>query len=766
MSNRLSLIAELQDELSGPLGRASGAMEGFSKTCTLAAGALAAAAAAAFAAAKKFGDMASDIKDTSVELGVTTDNLQALNYLFAQSGGSADTFSTAMRQVNAIMSDAATGNQMAIDKLAMLGLTYEDLADMSADEQFFAITASLKGMTDAQEQSNAAVEIFGNRYAQQVLGTIRQTPGAIDEAAQSIVDAGLTIPEDDINSLDEFADKWVEFQQILTVGVTGALAPLMPMFTEVLDIVGKLVQSLAPKLAPIFELAVEAIGMVVDRLNDPVWQDFLGTVIDLAGNILEMLMPALDLVFGVLEDSLPILTAVVEALSLMIDVLQFLGILPKEVATETEKMAGSIWLMGLNAENATEKLEAYKQSLIDLGFAEEDAASMTEQVSDAFEAQEKQMHDLAVELQYLVDEGLISLDTASSNLMDTGEDLGLSFERLTQYAQDFGNGMYDAEAAIMAAHQAQIDAKEGLNEFKDMLADVTEEELLLAAAVTQRLAAYVGSGPAYDAYMARLFAIKQQLQELRALEEDSGGGGGGGTTSPVAEDESLTKAEQRALAVDAARAAREAELAILERIAAKEQSMRDASRATREQQMADDETILNKQQARAEENLRTALDAGAQASGLGSILLKGGKDMNKQLTLALAKIVAMAIISAIFLGGGGGGKKTGKGGGLGGGLLEGFLGGFLQYGGTVRGAQHGTVVPDEGLYGDRHLYALERGEIVLPRQQIQMQGATGGSEVHLNISFNPTFSSASKAEMLAASQIIIDSLRERGINIG
>ena len=629
-NNKIKLIAELKDDLSGPLSNATGGLGGFSKAAGMAGGAALALGAAVLGAAKKYGDMAAEIRDTAASLNMTTDTVQALNYQFEQTGGGADTFANSMRGVTNFMRTAAAGGAEQTRMLDNLGFSYEQLAAMSPDDQFYAITEALEAMTDEQKKAETAAGFFGTRYSQQVLGTLRQTEGTLRDASAAFQETGLGIPEEDIASLSAFSDKWKELETKFNVMMAEAITPMLP--------------------------AIESIATAL---------------MDAA----EEALPAL--IAGV-EDSIPVILLMVDALN--------------------EAIKGWGLLLGL-------------------GDAQE------------FKRIDDQLNDLADSLEHGVAYGLITAGEAAT-------ELGRAYTYLASDADLSTDQQIALAETVTELGSVFLGAAFGIDMF-------TRKLNILLGGASQVEGAMETAGRNVLDLIVDLDLINETLFETGDAGESMGTGVAGGS-------------EKAAAAVDALKQSLlDLKVKMLE---LSEQGAKDLikdapdigkSMAGEAEKVAEVKANAIQNEISMQERLNGMMMQGAQ--NMAGILLKGGKGWEKQMLATIAKMALQMMAMQI-------------GGPLG--AVAGFVGGLFQTGGVVRTAQSGTTVPDSGLYGDRHPYMLERGERVIPREQAQMRDAGRATASNINLTFAPTFSSASKAEMLSSADIIVQALRERGINIG
>lgn len=271
MSDTIKLIAKLQDNLSGPLGRTGRSLQKFGRMAAQAASMAAVLGAAVIATAKKMGDMGADVRDAAADLQVSTDAIQALGYAFVQTGGDSETFVKSMRGVTTFMRMAENGGAEQTRVLERLGTTYEQLAAMNPEEQFLFLTDAIGRMTDTTVQATTAATLFGTRYSQQIIGTLDQVGGSIRGVSDAFRESDMLIPEEDIMRLGEFSDKWTELETKLQTLVAEAIMPLLPViedmgekFLEVAtDSLPKLIEA-AENAIPVLVGMVDAAGMIVD----------------------------------------------------------------------------------------------------------------------------------------------------------------------------------------------------------------------------------------------------------------------------------------------------------------------------------------------------------------------------------------------------------------------------------------------------------------------------------------------------------------------
>jgi len=106
----------------------------------------------------EFGDA---ISLASKKTGLAVDTIQKLNYLAKTTGTSLGGLETGIRHYNSMLSDARSGNKLAIDSFNNLGLSIEDLSTMNQDQRFIALAEAIAKIEDPATRSAAAVKMLG-----------------------------------------------------------------------------------------------------------------------------------------------------------------------------------------------------------------------------------------------------------------------------------------------------------------------------------------------------------------------------------------------------------------------------------------------------------------------------------------------------------------------------------------------------------------------------------------------------------------------------
>jgi len=133
-------------------------------TKLLAAGA--AGTGALLATLAVFSSQGDQLQKMAIRTGIAVESLSQLAYAAAQSGSSIESLEKGVRKLQQNIADAAKGSGEAKDAFAELGISVGEIASMSPEAQFLAITDKLSKVTDASKRAALAMDIFGKAGAE------------------------------------------------------------------------------------------------------------------------------------------------------------------------------------------------------------------------------------------------------------------------------------------------------------------------------------------------------------------------------------------------------------------------------------------------------------------------------------------------------------------------------------------------------------------------------------------------------------------------
>lgn len=189
------------------------------------------------AATARFAQVGSELVDTSAKIGVSVEQLSTLKFAAEQSGASMGDLQTAFRGMARVLDDAATGSTTAVESLAKLGLTIDDLRGTSADEQFKLLADRIGAIEDPTARAALAMEVFG-RSGTALIPLLSGGRKAIEDLQKQAEEMGLQISTQDAAAAETLGDAWDALKatfDAVAIQIGAALAPTMTSLTNTLQ---------------------------------------------------------------------------------------------------------------------------------------------------------------------------------------------------------------------------------------------------------------------------------------------------------------------------------------------------------------------------------------------------------------------------------------------------------------------------------------------------------------------------------------------------
>lgn len=314
-------------------------------------GAVAAVTGAAVGAiGTKFVDAASDVSEygdnidkMSQKMGLTAEAYQEWDAVMQHSGTSMESMKASMKT---LANAAETGNE-AFEKL---GLSQEEIANMSQQDLFEATISSLQNVSDTTERTYLAGKLLGRGATE--LGALLNMSAEDTQAMRDRVhELGGVMSDEAVAASAAFQDQLQDMQTAFSGLSRNLLAEFLPSLTEVMgglteifngnsekglgmisDGIKNLVQGLSEALPEIAKTAAEIVKTlataIIENLPELV-QVGLDIVLDLVQYIIEnlpMLIKAgleiiLELALGIAQALPQLIPAVVETVMTIVEYL-------------------------------------------------------------------------------------------------------------------------------------------------------------------------------------------------------------------------------------------------------------------------------------------------------------------------------------------------------------------------------------------------------------------------------------------------------------
>lgn len=172
-----------------------------------------------------------ELVDLQEQTGVTIEKLMALRVAFEQAGLGADEVQPVVAKLQKTIVGAQTGSEAAQKAFQALGLSVDDLAQTTADEQLRLVGESIAAIENPTLKAAVAMEVFG-KSGGRMLALF--AAGGLDEAAAAVGrQAELMAKYSD--TFDAITDSFGLYHTKLRgffVGVASQLAPVFKMAAD------------------------------------------------------------------------------------------------------------------------------------------------------------------------------------------------------------------------------------------------------------------------------------------------------------------------------------------------------------------------------------------------------------------------------------------------------------------------------------------------------------------------------------------------------
>ena len=238
--------------------------------------------------AKETAEYADNIDKMSQKMGFTTDAFQEWDFIMKHNGSSIEAVKGSILKLDkALESDT--------DAWEKLGLSQEELLNMSSEEKFEATVKALQGVTDETEKAQLAQEVFGKSY-QEMMPLLNQTAEETEAMKQQVHDLGGVMSEDAVKAGAQFKDSLQNLNTAITGAKNNLMAEFLPSLSTVMD-----------GLSALFSGDESGIGKITSGIEEfaSKLNEKLPTVIQTAGSILTSLISALPQAFNAIASQLP-----------------------------------------------------------------------------------------------------------------------------------------------------------------------------------------------------------------------------------------------------------------------------------------------------------------------------------------------------------------------------------------------------------------------------------------------------------------------------
>lgn len=231
--------------------------------------------------AKNAAAAADDLNTLSKVTGISTDELQKMEYAAAQVDVSIEDISDALKETTARMKEAEDGSSETADALYQLGVkTRDSKGEMRpAIDVFKDIIDALGKVRNETERNQLAMQMFGES-ARKLNPLIEAGADAFERYGQELEDANLVLTHEELNSLNAMNDQidrmnalFDALGKVFSLGVAESVTPVLEDLNKMLlengdsfrtlgDIVGGLVSFCSSMLLPTIQGISDGLKLI------------------------------------------------------------------------------------------------------------------------------------------------------------------------------------------------------------------------------------------------------------------------------------------------------------------------------------------------------------------------------------------------------------------------------------------------------------------------------------------------------------------------
>lgn len=202
---------------------------------TVAVGAAAVKAGADFTeAAGEVAAYGDNIDKMSQRLGLSYEGFQKWDYILGQSGVDISSMQAGLKTLTNQLDDARNGSADAQARFEALGLSIEDISNMSSEEVFESVIAGFQQMEDSTERAALANDLFG-RSGQSLAPLFNSSVEDTQALADAAERLGLIMSDEAVKASADYQDALDTMQRSMTGLKNNMMGDFLPAMTDVMS---------------------------------------------------------------------------------------------------------------------------------------------------------------------------------------------------------------------------------------------------------------------------------------------------------------------------------------------------------------------------------------------------------------------------------------------------------------------------------------------------------------------------------------------------
>jgi hypothetical protein len=241
------------------------------------------------AATKLFTGYGDGVAKMAKRTGLSVEALSELQYAAGQSGVTVEELENSFRRMQRTIYDAQRGLSTAVDALSDLGLTADQLAGLSPEDQFKLLADRISAIEDPTRKAAIAMTILG-RSGTQLLPMFEDGAAGIEALQEEARALGLTMTGEDARAAEVLGDAFDRLIKVLKMAAFHVGAALAPALEEIAGTLTRVAVAISRWISQnrqvIVTIARVAVGVIVAGAALVV----LGTLISGVGSAIGVLI--------------------------------------------------------------------------------------------------------------------------------------------------------------------------------------------------------------------------------------------------------------------------------------------------------------------------------------------------------------------------------------------------------------------------------------------------------------------------------------------
>ena len=284
ITNELTQVASSSGVAQAGNTAGSNFAAGLGKGLAVAGAATAAVTAAAIKAADSFVSAATEVSaygdnidKMSQKMGISAEAYQEWDFVMQHCGTSMESLKSSMKT----LANAAETNSEAFERL---GISQEDVANMSQEDLFGATIEALQQVEDETERTYLAGQLLG-RGATELGPLLNMTAEETAEMKDQLHELGGVMSNEDIKAAAAFDDQLQDMQTAFTGIKRGMMGDFLPALTGVAD-------GLTDIFTGNYDSGIDKISDGIDQIVGK-FSELLPKILEIGANIIEALAEAI-----------------------------------------------------------------------------------------------------------------------------------------------------------------------------------------------------------------------------------------------------------------------------------------------------------------------------------------------------------------------------------------------------------------------------------------------------------------------------------------